>query len=148
MFFCCIRVQYINGKVYNTTFLTPKINRVLGRITADKNQVKYLRYIPNKQGKWYRKHSGIIDLVITIIKKPAIFMTGLVARMGLEPVCAIGAYEDFLRKWKRWFLVSYVLIKPKSVDFNRIQGVFSSRRGVFRKYKCVTQSLSLLLFVH
>jgi hypothetical protein len=31
-------------------------------------------------------------------KKPATFVTDLVARMGLEPVCAIGAYEDFLRK--------------------------------------------------
>jgi len=27
----------------------------------------------------------------------------------------------------------YVLVKPKSTDFSRIQGVFSSRRGVDRK---------------
>ena len=34
-------------------------------------------------------------------------------------------YEDFLRKWTRWFVVSYVLGKPKTTDFSRIQGVFS-----------------------
>ncbi len=38
-------------------------------------------------------------------------------------------YEDFLRKRKRLFKVRYVLTKPKSTDFNRIQRVFSSRSG-------------------
>jgi hypothetical protein len=37
-------------------------------------------------------------VLIAHIKKPATFVTGFVARMGLEPVCAIGAYEDFSRK--------------------------------------------------
>jgi len=33
----------------------------------------------------------------------------------------------------------YVFTKPKSTDFSRIQGVFSSRSGVDRKYKCFIQ---------
>ena len=37
-------------------------------------------------------------------------------------------YEDFLRKWRRWFVISYVLTKRKSTDFDRIQGVFSWHR--------------------
>jgi hypothetical protein len=41
-----------------------------------------------------QENSTIIDLVITIIKTPAILLTGFVARMGLEPMCARGAYES------------------------------------------------------
>jgi hypothetical protein len=34
----------------------------------------------------------------------------------------------FLKKWRRWFVVSYVFTKPKSTDGERFQGVFSSRK--------------------
>jgi hypothetical protein len=34
-------------------------------------------------------------VLIAQIKKPATYVTGFVARMGLEPMCARGVHEDF-----------------------------------------------------